>query len=162
MGSTASARSQHRRPGLGRPAGDQGVEVLAGDDVAVGRQVGVRRPGQLEGLAEGVGAEAVVAVTGGGELVGQAHVLELAHRAGGEPVAAGLLPGEALALDHGHVVAGRGQPVGGSAAGGAAPDHEHIGLARFARGGHTGQSTASRAHRYGIRGPDERRLGLLR
>ena len=58
-----------RRPGLDRPLRHQGVEVLAGDDVAVAGEVGVVGPGQLEGPAEAVGAQPREAVAGPGQLV---------------------------------------------------------------------------------------------
>jgi hypothetical protein len=46
------------------------------------------------------------------QLLGEAHVIELAYRARREPVAARLLPREALAFEQHHVVAGVGEPVG--------------------------------------------------
>ena len=92
-------------------------------------------PGQLEGPAEAVRAQTLEAVAGAGQLVGQAHVLELAHRTGGEAVAAGLLPGVALAFDHDHVVAGGGQPVGARRAGRPAADDQDVAAAGCDRGG---------------------------
>ena len=79
-------------------------------------------------------AQPLEAVAGAGQLVGEAHVLQLAHRAGGEPVAAGLLAGVVLALDHDHVVAGAGQPVGARRARGPATDHQHVAAAGGNRG----------------------------
>src|SRR2546429_9069187 len=55
-----------------------------------------------------------------------AHVGELAHGPGGEPVPARLLPGVALALEHEHVPAGVGQPVGAGRTGRASPDHQDV------------------------------------
>src|SRR5581483_4969485 len=101
---------QHRA-GLHRPLGHQVVEVLTGDDVAEAGVVGVRRPLHLERAAEGEGPQAVEAVELR-ELGGQPDVVQLLDGAGGEAVAAGLLPRVVLLLEEEHVVAGLGQPVG--------------------------------------------------
>ena len=87
-------------------------------------------------------AQAREAVAGAGQLVGEAHVLELADRTGGEAVAAGLLAGVALPLDQHHVVAGAGQPVGAGRARGPAADDQHVAAAGGDRGGvvHSEQS----------------------
>ena len=109
-------------------------------------------PGQVEDLAVGVGPEPVVAV-GAGQGALEAHVGELADRAGGEAVAAGLLPGEVLLLDQGHVPAGLGQPVGAGGAGRAAADDQDVvdrraaGLGRCRRSGGRGPVSRSEAAR---------------
>src|SRR5205814_7574512 len=59
---------------------------------------------------EGDGAETAEAVVAG-EVLGQAHVLQLSDGPRRQPVAARLLAGEALLLDEEHVVTGPRQPV---------------------------------------------------
>ena len=145
-GAADEAAVDHRRDRLGLlpqggarlhgPLGHQVVEVVAGDDVAVGREVGVLGPAQLERAAEGDRPQAVEAVVLG-QLVGQAHVLELAHRPGRQAVAARLLAGEALLLDEEDVVAGLGQPVGARRPGRAAADDQDVVV------GHRHRATAS-------------------
>ena len=72
------------------------------------------------------GPQAVVAVELG-ELVAEAHLVELVHGARRQAVAARLLARERLALDDGDVVAVPGQPVAGGGAGRAAADDEYVG-----------------------------------
>ena len=114
-----------RGAGLDRVLGHELVEVAAAHDVAVRRELGVGRPGQLEGPAVGGGPQPLEAVEVL-EPVGQAHVGELAHRPGRQAVAAGLLAREGLALDDRDLVAGLGQPVAGGGAGRAAADDEDV------------------------------------
>ena len=115
----------HRGPRLGGPLGHQLVEVVAGDDVAHGRERRVVGPGHLHGHPVGARPQAVEAVRPG-QGAREPHVGELADRARGEAVTAGLLPREVLLLDHHHVPAGVGQPVRAGRARGAAPDHHDV------------------------------------
>ena len=123
-------------------------------------------PGQVEHLAEGVGPQAGVAV-GAGQRPLDAHVGDLAHRPGGQAVAAGLLPGEHLLLDQGHVPPGLGQPVGAGGPGRAAPHDQDVvdvvGPGRSRDGGPSagwagdgiggGWAVGSRPQCYGAAGP---------
>ena len=88
-------RRPERRAGLHRPLGDHLVELAAPHDVAVGREVGVLGPGELERDAVGDRAQPVEALELR-ERLGETHVVELADRPRREAVAAGLLAGEAL------------------------------------------------------------------
>ena len=87
-----------RRPGLHGPVRHHLVEVPAAHHVSVVRKVGVLGPAQLQGDAVGHRAQALVALETG-ELVGEPHLVELAHGPRGQAVAAGLLAGEALLVD---------------------------------------------------------------
>ncbi len=88
-------------------------------------------PGQVEDPAVGVGPQPGEAV-GAGQGALDPHVGDLADRAGGQAVTAGLLAGEDLLLHQGHVPAGLGQPVGARRARRTAPDHEDVvDVARF-------------------------------
>ncbi len=80
-------------PGLDRPLSHEPVEVVAGDRIAVAGEIGVSGPLHLDELAEPVGAEPAVLVRAGQGLL-EPHVSQLAHRPGGQAVAAGLLRGE--------------------------------------------------------------------
>ena len=82
-------------------------------------------PGELEGDAVRDRAQPVEALELG-ELVGEAHVVQLAHRARREPVAAGLLAGKVLLLDHEDAVPARREPVGGRRPGRSRADDEHV------------------------------------
>ncbi len=82
-------------------------------------------PGKIEHLAEGVGPQAGIAV-GAGQRTFDAHVGDLAHRAGGEAVATCLLTGEDLLVHQGHVPASLGQPVGARRARRTAPDDQDV------------------------------------
>ncbi len=101
------------------------IEVEPGDYVAVGGIVGMRRPTHLELPVKCHGAEPVVAVVAGQGTL-EAHVPELAHRAGRQPVAAGLLAGEVLLLHTEDVDAFRGEPIGSGGTTWPAADHEHV------------------------------------
>src|SRR5439155_17930136 len=96
-----------RLHGLAR---DHLVEVAPADDVAVWGKVRVVGPGELEGDAVRDRPEAVIALVVG-ERVGQPHVVQLAHRPRGQPVAARLLAWEPLLLDDEHPPALLGEPV---------------------------------------------------
>ena len=85
----------------------------------------VLRPGELEGLAVGDGAQAVDAVVAG-ERVREPHVMELLHGPGREPVAAGLLAREPLAFDEDDVEAVLGRPVRRRRARRPAPDDQQV------------------------------------
>ena len=119
----------HRGAGLLGVLGHEVIEVVARDDVAVGREVGVLGPAHLERVAERERPQPVVAVVLG-ERVGQAHVVELFDGPRGEPVAAGLLPRVVLALDHDDVMAGFGQPVRGGCSRRPPTDDEDVGGVR--------------------------------
>jgi len=110
---------------LGRTLDDDAVEVVTGDGVAVVGEMWVLGPAHLEGLAEAVGPQTVVTVRPL-ELVLHPHVGQLAHRARGEAVAAGLDPGEVFLLDERDVPAGIGEPIGAGGARRAATDDEHV------------------------------------
>ena len=99
-------------PAFTAPLGDHVVELAAPHHISVGREVGVLGPGQLEGDAVADRAQTVEPLELR-ELVGEAHVVELAHRPGREAVAARLLPGEALLVDHDDAVPERREPVRG-------------------------------------------------
>ena len=103
---------EQRRPGGDGVAGDHRVELAAAHDVAVLRVHRVRRPLQLQLAAHARGAQAVVPVELG-ELVAEAHLVQLVDGSRREPVAARLLARERLALDDRDVVAVLGQPVCG-------------------------------------------------
>ena len=132
----------HDGPRLAGSFRDHGVEIVAGDHVAVAGKIRVLGPGQLEGATERVRAQPHEAVAGTGQLVAESHVLELAHRTRGKAVAARLLAGVPLPLHQHHVVPGAGQPVGAGGAGGAATDDENVAAAGGDRGGvvHSEQS----------------------
>ena len=104
-GATASAPVQtRRRPAFTARVGDHLVEVAAAHDVAVGGEVGVLGPRELERHAVRDRAQAVEAEELR-ERLGEAHVVELADGPRREAVAAGLLAREALLLDDEHAVA---------------------------------------------------------
>jgi hypothetical protein len=124
-GSDRLAFLPHHRPGLLGPGCDQLIEVLAGDDVAVVGEIRALGPAHLDRASEGVGPQALIAVEGR-ELLGQPHVFELADRARGEGVTAGLLPRVALLLEQGYLMAGLGQPVGARRPGRPTADHQHV------------------------------------
>ena len=84
-------------------------------------------PGQLERDAVADRAQPVEALELR-EAVGETHVVELAHRAGREAVAARLLAGEALLVDHDDTVAERREPVRGRRSRRSGADHEHVEL----------------------------------
>ena len=92
-----------------------------------GREIGVIGPGQLEGDAVPDRSQAVEALELR-ELVGEAHVVELAHRARRETVATRLLAREALLVDHHDAVPERREPVGGGRSRRSGAYHEHVEL----------------------------------
>ncbi len=116
---------QERRPGRGGVAGHDPVEVVAGDGVAVGGEVGVLGPLHLHGEAEPVGPQPGEAVRAGQGVL-ESHVGQLAHRPRRQPVAARLLPRELLLLHHHDVPAGVGQPVAARGPGGPGAHHHHV------------------------------------
>ena len=121
-------------PCLGGTLIDHGVEVVAGDDIPVRRKRRVLGPREIEHLAEGVGSQSRVAVRADQGAL-HAHVGDLAHRAGGQPVPTRLGPGELLLLHQGDVPARFGQPVGTRRAGRpAADDQDVVDVAFVARG----------------------------
>ena len=82
-------------------------------------------PGELERHAVADRAQTVEALELR-ERLGQAHVVELAHRPRREAVAAGLLAGEALLLDDQDPVAALGEPVAGRGARRSAADDQDV------------------------------------
>ncbi len=118
-------RGPHGGARLHRLARDHLVEVAPADDVAVRGKVRVVGPGELEGDAVRDRPEAVVALVVG-ERVGEPHVVELAHRPGGQPVPARLLAWEALLLDDEHPPALLGEPVRRRRARRSSADDEHV------------------------------------
>src|SRR5581483_1461882 len=113
------------RPALHGPLGDHLVEVAAAHDVAVGRELGVMGPLELEGDAVADRAEPVEALEAL-QRAGETHVVQLAHGPGRETVAAGLLARETLALDHQHPVAALGEPERGRRPGRPRAHHEGV------------------------------------
>ncbi len=113
------------RSGLHRVVGDHLVEVATAHDVSERRQVGMLGPLELERDAVRERAEAVEAVEVR-ESLAEAHVVELPHRSGREPVAARLLARERLLLDEEDIVTRRREPVRGRGARRATADHEHL------------------------------------
>ena len=83
------------------------------------------RPLELERDAVGEGAQAVEPVEIL-ETFAEAHVVELAHRAGREPVAARLFSWKGLLLHDEDVVTGRREPVRSRRPRGTAAYHEHL------------------------------------
>ncbi len=137
-------------PGLDGPFVDDGVEVVPGDHVPVGGEARVLGPGQVQDPAEGVGPQPGVPV-GPGQGPLDPHVGDLAHRAGCQPVAAGLLAGKDLLLHHGHVPARLGQPVGARGPGRAAAHHQDV--VHVSRASRRPRVRWERGERWGSRPP---------
>ena len=108
-----------------RVLGDEGVEFGAADDVAEARVARVLGPRHLDGAAVGDDAQATHAMRVL-EPVGEAHVVELRHRARGQTVTAGLFAGKAFALDEHHVEAMVRGPIRRGGTRGPAPDDEEV------------------------------------
>ena len=109
------------RPGLLRRAGEDLVEVEPGPDQAVTGIAGQFGPGQLEPDPAADDPQALVPDPAVLLADRHAHADQGLDRAGGEAVAADLLPREAGLLQEQHVHSGPGQVGGGRRAAGPAP-----------------------------------------
>ena len=96
--------------GLDRALGDHLVELAAANDIAVGREVGMFGPGELERDAVGDRAQSVEALEPF-EAFGETDVVQLAHGARSETVAAGLLARKALLLHGKHSTTALREPI---------------------------------------------------